>query len=162
MSQGQPARCTHTMARVRGVITWRTVSGVMFWDSGQTSANTGTAPAVTILEADARKVRGVTTTSSPAPIPSAFNAKSSATVPLARAVAYSESANTANSRSNSRQSWPVQQFTLLEGRTSRTALASSSEKEGHGEKGPFSMVTLYVVLKKSNMSYEGKGRKSVF
>src|SRR5690554_7497214 len=89
ISQGQPAKCTHTMARVRGVITLRTDSGVMFWDSGHTSANTGTAPAVTILEADARKVRGVTTTSSPAPIPSAFNAKSSATVPLARATAYS-------------------------------------------------------------------------
>ena len=43
-----------------------------------TSAKTGFAPAVTMLEADAKNVRGVVTTSSSAPIPRAFKAKSKA------------------------------------------------------------------------------------
>ncbi|MNY51967.1 hypothetical protein D3C86_1876040 [compost metagenome] len=108
MSHGQPARCTQITARVRGVSTARMVSTVMFCESRSTSANTGTAPTLTMLETEARKVRGVTTTSSPAPMPSACRATSSATVPLARAMAYSVPAQAANSFSNSRHSCPVQ------------------------------------------------------
>ena len=63
---------------------------------------------VTTDETDARKVRGVTITSSPKPTPNAFKAKSNASVPLPNATAYLESDQTANSFSNSRDSWPVQ------------------------------------------------------
>ena len=108
MSQGQPARCTAIMALVRGVITLATVAGVMFCESRQTSANTGVAPAVTMALTDAKKVRGVTITSSPAPMPSTFKAKSSASVPLDSATACGTSHQAANSFSNSRHSCPVQ------------------------------------------------------
>ena len=87
MSQGQPAKCTQSTALVAGVSAAATVSAVMFWLSRSTSANTGRAPTLTIAEAEARKVREVTTTSSPAPIPKARNARSSATVPFATATA---------------------------------------------------------------------------
>lgn len=108
MSQGQPAKCTAMMALVRGVSAARTVSAVMFWLLAQTSAKTGVAPAVTILEADARKVREVTMTSSPAPMFNPFKMTSSANVPLATARPWAASAHAANSFSNSRHSEPVQ------------------------------------------------------
>ena len=50
-------------------------------------AGYGVAPAVTTQDADARNVRGVTTTSSPWPTPIAFSATSSARVPFASATA---------------------------------------------------------------------------
>lgn len=108
MSQGMPARCTQITALVLGVSTARMVSAVMFCELASTSANTGVAPAVTTQEAEARKVRGVTTTSSPDPTPSALSATSNASVPLASAMAYGVPAQPAKSHSNSRHSRPVQ------------------------------------------------------
>ena len=108
MSAGRPARWTTTTARVAGVSTASIVAAERFWVSRSTSANTGVAPAVTTEETEAMNDRGVTTTSSPAPMPSARNATSSASVPLASATACSHSAQAANSRSNSRVSPPVQ------------------------------------------------------
>ncbi|MOA36592.1 hypothetical protein D3C78_1581240 [compost metagenome] len=61
-----------------------------------------------MLDTEARKVRGVTTTSSPAPMPSALRATSRATVPFSRAMAYSAPAHSANSFSNWWHSSPVQ------------------------------------------------------
>ena len=55
MSHGMPPRWTQMTALVRAVSTARMVSAVMFWLSGATSAKTGTAPAVTMQEAEARK-----------------------------------------------------------------------------------------------------------
>lgn len=85
ISQGHPAKCTAMMALVRGVSTARTVSTVMFWLLAQTSAKTGVAPAVTMLEAEAKNVREVTMTSSPAPMFKPFKMTSSARVPFATA-----------------------------------------------------------------------------
>src|SRR5690606_40547600 len=81
MSHIQPARCTQIMALVLGVMTASMVRREIFWGYSSTSAKIGFAPAVTIELADARKVREVTITSSPAPIPNALSATSSATVP---------------------------------------------------------------------------------
>ena len=52
------------------------------------STNTGLAPAVTIDPTVAIKVYGTVITSSPAPILSAFNVKSKASVPLPTLMAY--------------------------------------------------------------------------
>ena len=92
------------MALVFGVMTASIVRREIFCESSSTSAKIGLAPAVTIELADAKNVREVTTTSSPAPIPKALRAKSSATVPLATATACLVPANCANSFSNSRHS----------------------------------------------------------
>ena len=108
MSAGQPARCTTITARVRGLSTAAMVSAVRLPLSGSTSANTGVAPALTTQDTLARKVRGVTTTSSPGPMPRALSATSSASVPLASATACAVPAQAANSFSNSRHSVPVQ------------------------------------------------------
>ena len=75
------------IALVRGVMRGRMVSAVMFWLTGSTSAMTGVAPRMTTQLAEAMKVRLVVMTSSPVPIPKAYSASSSATVPLARAIA---------------------------------------------------------------------------
>jgi hypothetical protein len=83
-------------------------SAVMFWLSGSTSANMGTAPRRMNALAEAMNVRGVTTTSSPSPIPRARNALSSATVPFAMATAYPAPTYEANSFSKIRPSSPVQ------------------------------------------------------
>ncbi len=96
------------MALVRGDSTARTVSGVMFWLSGSTSAKTGRAPHMTTVLADAMKLRGVTTTSSPGPMPRTCRARSSATVPFARAIPKRDPQARANSCSNARPSGPVQ------------------------------------------------------
>ena len=96
------------MALVLGVSTASIVRREIFCESSSTSAKTGLAPAVTIELADARNVREVTITSSPVPMPRAFKAKSSATVPFATATAYWVCENAANSFSNSRHSCPVQ------------------------------------------------------
>ncbi len=63
------ARCTTMTALVFGVSTAEMVSAVMFCVLRSTSANTGRAPAVTAVDAEAMKVRGLTTTSSPARFP---------------------------------------------------------------------------------------------
>src|SRR3546814_20739518 len=94
MSQGQPARWTATIALVRGVTTAEIVSAEILPLARSTSAKTGLAPALATQEIDAMKVRGVTITSSSAlpplalPTPSPCNARSSATVPLATAMAW--------------------------------------------------------------------------
>ena len=88
MSQGQPARWTGMMPRVRGVIRGAMVSGVMFWLSASTSAKTGTPPASSTQAAEATKLRGVTITSSPGCRSSARRAASSVTVPFAMAMAW--------------------------------------------------------------------------
>ena len=74
ISHGHPARCTQIMAFVRGDNTARIVPAVMFWLSSSTSAKIGVAPANTMQETDAIKVREVTITSSSGPISSAFSA----------------------------------------------------------------------------------------
>ena len=96
------------MALVLGDSTRAIVSAVMFWLLRSTSANTGVAPAVTMVEADARNVRGVVTTSSPGPMPSAFSARSSATVPFISAIAWRLPVQSANFFSNWRPRSPVQ------------------------------------------------------
>ena len=103
-----PAKWTTMMALVLGVNAASIVAAEMFWLFKSTSAKTGLAPAVTMAEAEARKVREVTITSSPAPIFIAFRATSKAKVPLPSAMAYSVPAHWANSFSNSRHSVPVQ------------------------------------------------------
>src|SRR5262249_26364823 len=82
-SHGQPPRCTAMIAFVRGDRTALIVSAVIVWLTGSTSEKTGIAPAMTAALADAMKVRGGTMTSSPEPMPQAYSASSSATVPLA-------------------------------------------------------------------------------
>ena len=52
-----------------------------------TSAKTGVAPALITQDTDAIKVRGVTTTSSPGSTPRPCKARSSAKVPLDKAIA---------------------------------------------------------------------------
>ena len=108
MSAGRPAWCTTTTARAAGVSTASIVAADSAWVSRSTSANTGLAPTVTIADAEAMNVRGVTTTSSPGPMPSPFRASSSATVPLASATACAHPVHAANSSSNRRVSSPVQ------------------------------------------------------
>ena len=90
MSHGQPARWTQRMARVRSLKVGAMVAALMFCETGSTSAKTGRAPRMATQLADAMKLRGVTTTSSPVPMPSACSAASSATVPFAIATAYRE------------------------------------------------------------------------
>ena len=108
ISAGIPARWTTMMALVFGVSAALMVSALMFWLFKSTSANTGFAPAVTMQDAEAKKVREVTITSSPWPMPIALRATSKANVPLERATAYCVPAKAANSFSNSRHSVPVQ------------------------------------------------------
>src|SRR3546814_14106568 len=80
------------------------------------------------------KVRGVTITSSSAlpplalPTPSPCNARSSATVPLATAMAWLLSDQAANSRSKARHSSPVPSLPRLDSRTAETATDSSCVK----------------------------------
>src|ERR1035438_7006500 len=88
ISQGQPARCTATMAFVRDVITLLIVSAVRLLLSRSMSATTGVAPRMTAQLADAINVLLGTTTSSPGPIPRQYTANSRATVPFASAIAY--------------------------------------------------------------------------
>ena len=87
ISEGQPARCTAMMALVRSVIIGRIVSAVAFWLCRSTSAKTDTAPRIAQQLAEAMKLRQVTITSSPGPIPNATSANSRASVPLATATA---------------------------------------------------------------------------
>ena len=100
ISHGQPAKCTQMTALVLSVMTAAILSAVIFPVASSTSAKTGVAPTLTTHEMLAMKVRGVTTTSSPAPIPSAIKATSNARVPLPNAMAYSLSAQSANSFSS--------------------------------------------------------------
>jgi hypothetical protein len=104
----QPARCTATMARVRGVSTAPTVSAVMVCVSRSTSAKTGRAPHLAAHMPEATNVRAGTITSSPAPIPNADSAISSATLPLHTATPYLQPAEAANSCSNLRPCSPVE------------------------------------------------------
>lgn len=124
------------IALVRCVRTARTESTVMFWESRDTSAKTGLAPARTTQLAEAMNDRGVTITSSPAETPAASSARSSATVPFARETAKFPPKADANSASNCRHRLPVQKFTLPERRTSSTASISSSVYSGHGSRLP--------------------------
>ena len=57
MSQGQPARCTTTTARVRGVSTAAMVSAVRLPLSRSPSANTGVDPALTTHDTDINVIR---------------------------------------------------------------------------------------------------------
>jgi hypothetical protein len=68
--------------------------------------------------------RGATTTSSPEPMPSARSAASSASEPLAIAIACPSPHHAANSFSNSRHSRPVQNLTRLDRTTCATASTS--------------------------------------
>src|SRR6184192_1270956 len=82
-----PYRCTGTIARVRGVSAAATAAGSMLKVSGSTSTKTGVPPALWIAPAVAKNVNGVVITSSPGSSRSALSASSSASVPLAHAMA---------------------------------------------------------------------------
>src|SRR3546814_2864917 len=57
MSQGQPARCTHIIARLRGYSMRRTDAGSILLLTGSMSAKTGVAPTATMQAALAKKLR---------------------------------------------------------------------------------------------------------
>src|SRR3546814_17007008 len=80
MSQGQPARCTHIIARLRGDSMRRTDAGSILLLTGSMSAKTGVAPPATMQAALAKKLREGRITSSTAPIPTARSASDSDTV----------------------------------------------------------------------------------
>ena len=88
MSHGRPAKCTGTMARVRGVIFRRTCSGSMFSVTGSMSASTGVAPAWMMALTVAQKVIGVVMTSSPGPTPEASSDRCNAAVQEFSAIAW--------------------------------------------------------------------------
>ena len=75
MSQHWPARCTGTMARVRGVISVSSRAGSMLSVRGSTSQNTTFAPSVENAKAVATQVTGVVMTSVPGPTPAAMPAR---------------------------------------------------------------------------------------
>ena len=130
MSAGHPARWTTMTARVRGVRTAAIDFAVMAWLSGSTSAKTGTPPAIGTQDAEATKLRGVTTTSSPGCRPMACRATSSATVPLASAIACRRPSSAAYACSNSRTLLPVQALTFPDRSTATTSLICSSSYWG--------------------------------
>ena len=105
---GQPPRCTTMTADVCGVIAASMVSGVMLPVSGSMSAKTGRSPTATIADAVAMNVWGVVITSDPGGRSSARSASSRASVPFATNTAWFSPVKSANSRSNSRPSAPVQ------------------------------------------------------
>src|SRR5438105_3091701 len=74
------------MARVRGVMAASTAAGSILNVSGSMSTNTGVPPALWIVPAVAKNVKGVVMTSSPGPRSSALRGRSSASVPLAQAM----------------------------------------------------------------------------
>ena len=69
MSHGWPAKCTTTIALVRGVTAAASACGSMLRVSGCTSQKTGVAPQWTMTLAVEAKVIGVVMTSSPRPTP---------------------------------------------------------------------------------------------
>ena len=75
------------MARVRGVIAASIAAGAMLNVAGSMSTNTGVPPALWIVPAVAKKVKGVVITSSPGRRSSALSGSSKASVPLAQAMA---------------------------------------------------------------------------
>ena len=82
MSGARPLKLTSMMAFVRSV-TWRSAcSRSRQRLDGSTSTNTGVAPARTTVLAEAIMVRSGTSTSWPAPTPSAASAAKRLTVPL--------------------------------------------------------------------------------
>src|SRR6267143_6952676 len=74
------------MARVRGVIAASTAAGSILNVPGSMSTNTGVPPALWIVPAVAKNVKGVVMTSSPGLSPSALSGRRSASVPLAHAM----------------------------------------------------------------------------
>ena len=75
------------IAFVRAVIARATSAGSRFSVAGLMSAKTGVAPRRAIASAVAKNVNAGQITSSPAPIPSASSASTSASVPLATPIA---------------------------------------------------------------------------
>ena len=126
MSAGQPARCTGTMARVRWVSTFAIVAAVTLPLSASTSAKTGLAPSSMAQKAEATNERGVTTTSSPGPMPKARSASSSASEPLASAMPWPPPKRLVHAASKATTSGPVHWLTLPERSTAAAASISSS------------------------------------
>ena len=75
------------IAFVRGVIAAAACAGSMLKVAGSMSTSTGVAPTRTIAPAVAKNENVVVTTSSPALMPSAISASSSASVPDETAIA---------------------------------------------------------------------------
>ena len=75
------------MARVRGVMAASMAAGEMLNVAGSMSTKTGVPPALWIAPAVAKKVNGGVMTSSPGLRSSARSGSSSASVPLAQAIA---------------------------------------------------------------------------
>ena len=80
---GWPYRCTATTARVRGVSARSSAAGSSVHVAGSTSTNTGCAPAMRIVEAEATKEKAGVITSSPGRTPTAARASRRASVPEA-------------------------------------------------------------------------------
>ena len=80
MRARRPVKWTGRIAFVRDVISASIVAGSMF-NVSSTSAKTGVAPLARMALAVASQDNGVVMTSSPAPMPSAFNPSIKASVP---------------------------------------------------------------------------------
>ncbi len=75
MAQHCPARCTGTMALVRGLISASSLSGSRLRVRGSTSQNTSLAPSTEKALAVAIQLMGVVITSVPGPTPAAIPAR---------------------------------------------------------------------------------------
>ena len=100
ISAGWPKMCTGRMALVFEVIFLRMLAGSRQKLSGRMSANTGVAPTISMVSAEAKNVNGVVMTSSPGPMPSARSDKYNESVPLATPMACFTPTYPANSFSN--------------------------------------------------------------
>ena len=128
MSHGRPARCTGTIARVRGVIAASTACGSMFIVRRSTSTNTGRAPQCSTTFAVAGNVRGEVITSSPGATPITSRARCRAAVQELRPTACRAPTYAANRSSNSRVFGPVPSHP--DASVSSTSATSSSPMRG--------------------------------
>src|SRR5919201_1854585 len=79
--------CTGSSAAVRDVTAAAAAAGSMFSVTGSMSANTGRARSYSTALAEATKLNGLVTTSSPSPTPTARSARCNPAVPLETALA---------------------------------------------------------------------------
>ena len=122
MSAPRPNRCTGMIALVRGVIAAAACAGSMLNVAGSMSTSTGVAPTRTTAPAVAKNENVVVTTSSPALMPSAISASSSASVPDDTAIACLTPSSAASSRSRPSISGPMMKRWLSQ---TRVTAASS-------------------------------------
>ena len=128
MSQGPPAKCTGTTARVRSVTAASKAAGSRFSDSGSISTNTGVAPVCTIAFVVAGQVKELVTTSSPGPTPVATSDRWMPVVHEDVAIACGAPVYSANPASSSLTRGP--DVSQPERRVATTASISSSPSSG--------------------------------